>query len=99
MTQTSATARTFHYATEDPRWALIVARDKTADGRPWYSVSTTGVYCRCSCPSRLPNPKNVLLHDNLESARATGLRPCKRGNPEGPSTDGENAAPVAMAGR
>jgi methylphosphotriester-DNA--protein-cysteine methyltransferase len=61
MTPTSATARTFHPLTEDPRWALIVARDKSADGRLWYSVSTTGIYCRCSCPSRLPNPKNVLL--------------------------------------
>ena len=29
---------------DDPRWALIVARDKTADGQLWYSVSTTGVY-------------------------------------------------------
>ena len=99
MTRTSATARTFHSVTEDPRWALIVARDKSADGRLWYSVSTTGIYCRCSCPSRLPNPKNVLLHDNLESARATGLRPCKRCNPEGPSTESENAAIVAKACR
>src|SRR5262244_3823731 len=41
---------------EDPRWARIVARDKTADGRLWYSVYTTGVYCRPSCPSRTANP-------------------------------------------
>jgi AraC family transcriptional regulator, regulatory protein of adaptative response / methylated-DNA-[protein]-cysteine methyltransferase len=31
---------------DDPRWTLIVARDKTADGQFWYSVSTTGLYCR-----------------------------------------------------
>jgi methylphosphotriester-DNA--protein-cysteine methyltransferase len=41
---------------DDPRWARIVARDKTADGHLWYSVSTTGVYCRPSCPSRTANP-------------------------------------------
>jgi len=70
---------------EDPRWARIVARDKTADGHLWYSVSTTGVYCRPSCPSRVANPKNVQLHDSLESARATGFRPCRRCNPDGPS--------------
>jgi AraC family transcriptional regulator, regulatory protein of adaptative response / methylated-DNA-[protein]-cysteine methyltransferase len=62
----------------DPRWALIVARDKTVDGQLWYSVSTTGVYCRPSCPSRTANPRNVQLHDTLESAKATGFRPCKR---------------------
>ena len=37
---------------DDPRWARIVARDKTADGQFWYSVATTGVYCRPSCASR-----------------------------------------------
>lgn len=83
--------------TQDPRWARIVARDKTADGQLWYSVATTGVYCRPSCPSRLPNPRNVRLHDSLASARATGLRPCKRCNPEGLSIDAENAALVARA--
>jgi AraC family transcriptional regulator of adaptative response/methylated-DNA-[protein]-cysteine methyltransferase len=85
--------------TDDPRWARIAARDKTADGHLWYSVSTTGVYCRPSCPSRLPNPKNVQLHDTLKSAQATGFRPCKRCNPEGHSIEVENAALVAKACR
>ena len=84
---------------DDPRWARIVARDKTADGQLWYSVSTTGVYCRPSCPSRIANPKNVQLHDSLESARATGFRPCRRCNPDGPSIEAENAALVAKACR
>src|SRR6201981_1873232 len=84
---------------EDPRWARIVARDKTADGHLWYSVYTTGVYCRPSCPSRTANPNNVQLHDTLESAKATGFRPCKRCNPDGPSIESENAALVARACR
>jgi AraC family transcriptional regulator of adaptative response/methylated-DNA-[protein]-cysteine methyltransferase len=84
---------------DDPRWARIVARDKTADGHLWYLVVTTGVYCRPSCPSRTANPKNVQLHDSLASARATGFRPCKRCNPEGLSADAENAALVAKACR
>ena len=61
--------------------------------------STTGVYCRPSCPSRTANPKNVQLHDSLESAKATGFRPCKRCNPDGLSIDAENAALVAKACR
>src|SRR6202046_4203298 len=83
----------------DRRWARIVARDKTADGHLWYSVLTTGIYCRPSCPSRAANPKNVQLHDSLESARATGFRPCKRCNPEGLSAEAENAALVAKVCR
>jgi AraC family transcriptional regulator of adaptative response/methylated-DNA-[protein]-cysteine methyltransferase len=84
---------------DDSRWARIVARDKTADGHLWYSVLTTGVYCRPSCPSRLANPENVQLHDTLESAKATGFRPCKRCNPDGLSVEAENAAVVAKACR
>jgi len=84
---------------DDSRWARIVARDKTADGHLWYSVLTTGVYCRPSCPSRLANPENVQLHDTLESAKATGFRPCERCNPDGLSVEAENAALVAKACR
>jgi AraC family transcriptional regulator of adaptative response/methylated-DNA-[protein]-cysteine methyltransferase len=84
---------------DDPRWARIVARDRTADGHLWYSVMTTGVYCRPSCPSRLANPKNIQLHDTLAEARASGCRPCKRCNPDGVSIDGGNAAIVARACR
>ena len=84
---------------DDIRWARIVARDRTADGQFWYSVSTTGVYCRPSCPSRVANPVNVQLHDTLDEARATGFRPCKRCNPDGPSIEAEHAALVARACR
>ena len=83
----------------DPRWARVVARDKTADGQFWYSVATTGIYCRPSCPSRGANPKNVGLHDTLADAQATGFRACKRCNPDGPSPDAENATIVAKACR
>ena len=84
---------------DDPRWARVVSRDKTADGHLWYSVSTTGVYCRPSCPSRIANPENVQIHDSLESAKATGFRPCKRCKPDGASIEAENAALVAKACR
>jgi AraC family transcriptional regulator of adaptative response/methylated-DNA-[protein]-cysteine methyltransferase len=85
--------------TDDPRWARILARDRAADGTFWYSVLTTGVYCRPSCPSRTANPKNVQLHDTLADARSTGFRPCKRCQPDGLSIDAGNAALVARACR
>jgi AraC family transcriptional regulator of adaptative response/methylated-DNA-[protein]-cysteine methyltransferase len=81
----------------DPRWARIVARDKSADGEIWYSVSTTGVYCRPSCPSRRCKPENAAIHDSLAAAKATGFRACLRCRPDGPSADESNAAAVAKA--
>jgi AraC family transcriptional regulator, regulatory protein of adaptative response / methylated-DNA-[protein]-cysteine methyltransferase len=84
---------------DDPRWAQVVARDKEADGKFWYSVATTGIYCRPSCPSRGANPKNVGLHATLADAKATGFRACKRCNPDGLSLDAENAALIAKACR
>jgi AraC family transcriptional regulator of adaptative response/methylated-DNA-[protein]-cysteine methyltransferase len=84
---------------DDPRWARVVARDRSADGKFWYSVITTGIYCRPSCPSRAANPRNVQIHDTIKDAKATGFRPCKRCNPDGPSVDSDNAAIVAKACR
>ena len=85
--------------TNDPRWTRIVARDKTADGQFWYSVSTTGIYCRPSCPSRAANPANVRLHDSVEDAKATGFRACKRCNPDRPPVETGTAVLVAKACR
>src|SRR5450631_938939 len=84
---------------DDPRWARVLARDRSADGAFWYSVATTGVYCRPSCPSRGANPKNVALHDTLGAAKATGFRACKRCNPDGASLDAERAILVEKACR
>ena len=83
----------------DPRWERVLDRDKAADGAFWYSVATTGIYCRPSCPSRAANPGNVALHETLADAKATGFRACKRCNPDGLSLDAENAAIVAKACR
>src|ERR1700730_16236649 len=83
----------------DPRWARVLARDRTADGTFWYSVGRTVIFCGPSCPSRAANPINVQLHDTLADAKATGFRPCKRCHPDGPSIDAENAAIVARACR
>lgn len=79
----------------DPRWTRVKARDKSADGQFWYSVATTGVYCRPSCPSRTALAKNVRFHETLADAKAAGFRPCKRCKPEGSSLDSENATLVA----
>ena len=67
--------------TIDPRWAAVVARDAEADGVFYYSVKTTGVYCRPSCAARLARPENVRFHETCAEAEAAGFRPCKRCRP------------------
>lgn len=83
---------------DDPRWRSIVTRDPAADGRFWYSVATTGVYCRPSCPSRAARPENVTVHGTLAEARAVG-RPCRRCRPDDASADDARSALVAEACR
>lgn len=69
----------------DPRWASIVAHDSKADGTFVYSVKTSGVYCRPSCPARLARPENVRFHATTKQAEQAGFRPCKRCKPNRPA--------------
>ncbi|MGX2041351.1 bifunctional DNA-binding transcriptional regulator/O6-methylguanine-DNA methyltransferase Ada [Methylocaldum sp. MU1018] len=75
-------------------WAAVLARDPAADGRFVYSVKTTGVYCRPSCPSRRPNRKNVRFHDSRAEAERAGFRPCRRCRPDEPPLAEQQAAVV-----
>ncbi|MEO6985463.1 MAG: bifunctional DNA-binding transcriptional regulator/O6-methylguanine-DNA methyltransferase Ada [Paralcaligenes sp.] len=87
-------------ATEmDPRWPRVVARDHKADGQFYYSVATTGVYCRPSCPSRTANPKNVRFYDSVADAQAAGFRACRRCKPDEPSADAQNIHKITHACR
>jgi AraC family transcriptional regulator of adaptative response/methylated-DNA-[protein]-cysteine methyltransferase len=72
---------------QGPRWAAVVARDPKADGKFFYSVRTTGVYCRPSCGSRRAKRENVAFHATTAAAERAGFRPCKRCKP--------NQAPLA----
>lgn len=80
---------------KDPRWAAVVARDPEADGRFFYSVRTTGVYCRPSCPARPARPENVQFHATRADAERAGFRPCKRCRPDQPALAEQHAAKVA----
>jgi AraC family transcriptional regulator, regulatory protein of adaptative response / methylated-DNA-[protein]-cysteine methyltransferase len=85
--------------TGDVRWAAIVARDARADGSFYYSVKTTGVYCRPSCAARLACPENVQFHATCEDAEKAGFRPCKRCRPDQPPLTEQHAATIAEACR
>ncbi|RKH04225.1 bifunctional DNA-binding transcriptional regulator/O6-methylguanine-DNA methyltransferase Ada [Corallococcus carmarthensis] len=79
----------------DPRWAAVVARDGAADGRFFYSVRTTGVFCRPSCGARTPRPENVGFHSTVTAAEQAGFRACRRCKPGEPSLAVKHADRVA----
>ena len=79
----------------DPRWAAVMARDASADGSFFYSVRTTGVYCRPSCGARQARPENVTFHATAADAERAGFRPCRRCKPDAPAQAAQHAAMVA----
>jgi AraC family transcriptional regulator, regulatory protein of adaptative response / methylated-DNA-[protein]-cysteine methyltransferase len=84
---------------DDERWKAVVARDAAADGQFYYSVATTGIYCRPGCPARLAKRSNVHFYDTTADAERAGFRPCKRCKPDQPSLDQLHAKKVAQACR
>ncbi|HEY2951482.1 MAG TPA: bifunctional DNA-binding transcriptional regulator/O6-methylguanine-DNA methyltransferase Ada [Verrucomicrobiae bacterium] len=87
------------YATAARRWLALQRRDAGADGQFVYSVATTGVYCRPTCPSRLALRENVAFYDTGAEAERAGFRPCKRCRPEGVSQRQRQAEAIAKACR
>ena len=80
----------------DPRWQAVAERDATFDGEFFYSVRTTGVYCRPSCAARLARPENVAFHVTTAEAEAAGFRACLRCKPDQPPRATQQAAMVAQ---
>lgn len=80
-------------------WNAVRTRDRAYDGKFFYSVATTGVYCRPSCPARLANRNNVAFHASCAEAEQAGFRPCKRCRPNELSLHERYAAMVAEACR
>ncbi len=76
-------------ASPDPdiAWEAIVRRDRAFDGRFVYAVSSTGIFCRPSCPSRRARRDRVAFFPEPSAARAAGFRACRRCHPEQPAED------------
>jgi AraC family transcriptional regulator, regulatory protein of adaptative response / methylated-DNA-[protein]-cysteine methyltransferase len=83
--------------TDAARWQAVTAKDKNADGRFFFSVRTTGVYCRPSCPARPARRENVAFHSSCDAAEAAGFRACKRCRPRQASQSERDAGLVARA--
>ena len=83
----------------DLRWKALAGRDRAADGTFVYGVTSTGVYCRPSCPSRRPRADRVRFFDSTSEARQAGFRACKRCRPDtvGLAQPGVEAVRLASA--
>jgi AraC family transcriptional regulator of adaptative response/methylated-DNA-[protein]-cysteine methyltransferase len=66
---------------DDPRWSAVAARDRRADGAFVFAVTSTGIYCKPSCPSRRPAPERVRFFDQPDAAEREGFRACRRCRP------------------
>lgn len=64
------------------QWKAIQLNDTNYDGIFFYALKSTGTFCRPSCSSRLPNPKNVQIFYEAENAIEQGYRACKRCKPD-----------------
>jgi AraC family transcriptional regulator, regulatory protein of adaptative response / methylated-DNA-[protein]-cysteine methyltransferase len=80
-------------------WRAVLARDERADGRFFYAVRTTKVYCRPSCAARHPLRSNVVFFTTPTAAQQAGFRPCKRCTPHHDSPQQREKAWVRRACR
>ncbi|MBA2595115.1 MAG: bifunctional DNA-binding transcriptional regulator/O6-methylguanine-DNA methyltransferase Ada [Chloroflexia bacterium] len=69
---------------DDDRWRAVQQRDRRRDGQFVLAVRTTGIYCRPSCPARMPNRENVSFFADADAAEQAGFRACRRCTPRSP---------------
>lgn len=63
-------------------WQAVLERDSNFDGKVFYGVHSTNIYCRPTCPSRKPSRSQVSFFQSSEEAQMRGFRPCKRCQPQ-----------------
>ena len=77
-------------------WEAVLARDANHDGQFLFAVSTTGVYCRPSCPAKRPRRENVTFYRRPEDAEKAGYRACLRCKPRSASGNPQTATVKEM---
>ncbi|ARF58536.1 AlkA N-terminal domain-containing protein [Streptomyces gilvosporeus] len=67
---------------EGSKYEAVCSRDARFDGDFFFAVTTTGIYCRPSCPATTPKPQNVRFFPTAAAAQGTGFRACRRCRPD-----------------
>lgn len=87
------------FALEDDAtlYAALLARDPGYDGRAYVGVTSTGVFCRLTCPARKPKPENCRFHPTIAACIEAGFRPCKRCHPMRPAAECDPSVGALLA--
>src|SRR5262249_1238535 len=80
---------------DETRWQAVVKRDASLDGTFVFAVSSTGIFCRPSCPAKRPRRENVRFFDNATTAEHAGYRACLRCRPK--AADGNPQSALVRA--
>lgn len=72
---------------DDTLYDALCLRSTAYEGRAWVGVSSTGIFCRLSCPARKPLRQNCRFFDSVAACLEAGFRPCKRCHPIGAGSD------------
>ena len=78
------------------RWQAVLARDRSLDGAFVFGVSSTGIFCRPSCPSKRPRRENVSFFPDALQAEQSGYRACLRCRPKAIDGNPQSALVRAM---
>ena len=88
------TMRDDHNGTSDERWAAVLER---RDAGFVYGVTSTGIYCRPTCPSRRPLRERVRFFDAPADAAGAGFRSCRRCRPDARGQDADALTRIRTA--
>ena len=66
---------------DDTLFAALIARDPSYEGFAYVGVTTTGIFCRLTCPARKPKRTNVVFFSCRDAAQDAGFRACLRCKP------------------
>jgi AraC family transcriptional regulator of adaptative response/methylated-DNA-[protein]-cysteine methyltransferase len=91
----TSTAQRFAAQSVDARWQAVLQRDRSLDGTFVFAVSSTGIFCRPSCPAKRPRPENVAFFDHALQAEQAGYRACLRCRPK--AVDGNPQSALVRA--
>lgn len=78
-----------HLPDSDTLYRALLSRDPTFEGRALVGVTSTGIFCRLTCPARKPLPQHCQWFATADQAAAAGFRPCRRCHPGQPQTAGD----------
>ncbi|MCE8547602.1 bifunctional transcriptional activator/DNA repair protein Ada [Ruegeria pomeroyi] len=73
----------------DTLYSALTARNPAWDGRAYVGVTSTGIFCRLTCPARKPKRENCRFLPTVAACLAAGYRPCLRCRPLRPEGAGD----------